>query len=143
MAASGASPLRSSSNPGAKRMETELTSRCPALGKPAFMVNYLSSRNKRPCCEVLDGQRYPYLGMGQNETTRGPAFAIVSVRHSGYLFLTHCHLACPLRDKLSWEIFLSHASIWLRLSKPMVPFWGRCTTHFILFFVGIGMFTGG
>ena len=28
-------------------------------------------------------------------------------------------------------------------SKLMIPFWGRCTTHFSLFLVGIGMFTGG
>ena len=28
-------------------------------------------------------------------------------------------------------------------SKPLVPFWGRSTTHFSLFFAGIGMFTGG
>ena len=27
-------------------------------------------------------------------------------------------------------------------SKPMVPFWGRCTTHFTIL-VGIGMLTGG
>ena len=28
-------------------------------------------------------------------------------------------------------------------SKPMVPFWSRCTTHVSLFSVAIGMFTGG
>ena len=29
-------------------------------------------------------------------------------------------------------------------SKPMVPFWGRCTTHFRTYFSGcIGMFLGG
>ena len=36
---------------------------------------------------------------------------------------------------------------WLRLSKPfwLIPFWlvGECTTHFRLYCVGIGMFTGG
>ena len=30
-----------------------------------------------------------------------------------------------------------------RGSKPMVPFWGRCTTHFRTYFCGwIGMFSG-
>ena len=28
-------------------------------------------------------------------------------------------------------------------SKAMVPFWGRCTTHFRTYFSGIGRFTGG
>ena len=35
------------------------------------------------------------------------------------------------------------AAIW-HGSKPMVPFWGRCTTHFRTYFSGwIGIFTGG
>ena len=28
-------------------------------------------------------------------------------------------------------------------SKPMLPFWDRCTTHFVYFSGWIGMFTGG
>ena len=32
--------------------------------------------------------------------------------------------------------------MWLWLSKPMVPFWGRCTTHFSLFSWGLGCSLG-
>ena len=34
--------------------------------------------------------------------------------------------------------------IWLWVKTVLVPFWGRCTTHFRTYFSGwIGMFTGG
>ena len=35
------------------------------------------------------------------------------------------------------------SKIMIRGSKPMVPFWGRCTTHLFYFSGWIGMFTGG
>ena len=37
---------------------------------------------------------------------------------------------------------VSQLCIWLWLSKPMVPFWDRCTTHFILFQWGLGCSLG-